>query len=211
MIASASGYILAYPDLGRLVANMAEVGNKSQIVCRCHKGKGPRHPLEYSSLGRPFLLDTRDPDRLVVVANTPCETKLLHWDPGCRYHGLEAYYLSLYLSASYIFLRLSVPPHLHTEHGFNIAHHIDSGRHPLTCFQDVPNTPYSTTLLRNVSRSSFRVSSISTTVSGETRSVSPIHWKNFLNEAIFDLTLVAEAHIALRGNQFAKNIRTSPL
>ena len=56
------------------------------------------------------MLDTRDPDRLVVVANTSYETKLLHWDPGCRYHGLEAYYLSLYLSASYIFLRLSVPP-----------------------------------------------------------------------------------------------------
>src|SRR6266699_4013429 len=49
---------------------------------------------------------------------------------------------------------------------FAIAHHIDSGRHPLTCFQDVPNTPYSTTLLRNLSRSFFRVSSTSATASG---------------------------------------------
>src|SRR5438876_10833491 len=94
---------------------------------------------------------------------------------------------------------------------FAIAHHIDSGRHPLTCFRIVPNTPYSTTLLRNVSRSFFRVSSTSATASGGIQPVSPIHWKNFLNEAIFDLTLVAEAHIALRGNQFAKKIQTSPL
>jgi predicted helicase len=64
---------------------------------------------------------------------------------------------------------------------------------------------YSATFLRYSSRSNFRVSSTSATVWGETRPVSPIQVKNFLNEARYPFTLATEAHNALRGNQSAKN------
>jgi hypothetical protein len=64
---------------------------------------------------------------------------------------------------------------------------------------------YSATFLRNSSRSNFRESSTSATVWGETRPISPIHLKNFLNEARYLFMLATEAHKALRGNQSAKN------
>ena len=42
---------------------------------------------------------------------------------------------------------------------------------------------YSATCARKTFRSSLRVLITSATISGETRLVSPIHWKNFFNEA----------------------------
>lgn len=65
--------------------------------------------------------------------------------------------------------------------------------------------------LRNSLRLSLSVLSTSATISGETRPIFPIHWKNFLNEVADDLVLVTEAHNAFRGNQSTKNIQTSSL
>src|SRR5437588_9017753 len=68
----------------------------------------------------------------------------------------------------------------------------------------------SATFLRKKCRSSLRVQSTSSTISGETRPVAPIHWKNFLNEARYTFILVTEAHRALRGNQSSKKSYTAP-
>ncbi len=64
--------------------------------------------------------------------------------------------------------------------------------------------------LRNSLRLSLSVLSTSATISGETRPISPIHWKNFLNEVTDDLVLVTEAHNAFRGKKTSRHRRSSP-
>src|SRR6266567_3920131 len=67
-----------------------------------------------------------------------------------------------------------------------------------------PSGNSSVTFLRKKFRSSLSVERTSSTVSGGTRPVAPIHLKNFLNEARYTFMLVTEAHKALRGNQSSK-------
>src|SRR5260370_1063187 len=87
---------------------------------------------------------------------------LIHW-PMTRLYSGNNEFLSLYR------IRLSTLNKL-------LQFHLTQLFHNTLC-------NYSATFRRYSSRSNFRVSSTSATIWGETRPVSPIHMKNFLNEA----------------------------